>query len=62
MDDSSSKLKNTSRRQLLKSALIGGAALGGSLTPAAQVLAQAKQDAELPVAAYVFLPLQKQHL
>ncbi len=54
MDDSCGELKNTSRRQLLKGALIGGAAIGGSLTPAAQVLAQAKQDVEPPVAAYVF--------
>ena len=54
MDDSCGELQNTSRRQLLKSALIGSAAIGGSLTPAAQVLAQSKQDVETPVAAYIF--------
>ena len=55
MDDSYGELKNTSRRQLLKGALIGGgAAIVGSLAPAAQALSQTKQEVELPVAAYVF--------
>lgn len=56
MDDATRELKNTSRRQLLKGALIGGATIGMSSIPMAQALAAEKNsEATPPVATYVFL-------
>lgn len=55
MDETHQDLKNTSRRQILKGALIGGATLGVTGISKAQSLI--KGDAEqssVPVAAYVF--------
>ena len=56
MDDTNQDLKNNSRRQLLKGALVGGAVMGAPGVSSAQsLLAQKGGDASAPIAAYVFL-------
>ena len=56
MDDMNQDLKNTSRRQLLKGALIGGAVIGApSISNAQSLLAEKGGDVNPPIAAYVFL-------
>lgn len=56
MGDMGKNLRNSSRRQLLKGALIGGAAMGVPTISTAQFLVGGGNagDASIPVAAYVF--------